>query len=154
MLFLAPTPPVSTAQKYLPFRSAALPVFGVRAAWRQKSTKLAALSCNCSVVSNASNAPRLGTHLVVTMGRPSVGGRRKVGFARNESEGAGLSARALLQRRPSSRELRSTVVTHFDFPLHTFFEFAALSRSATSWHAPARSWANPSLKRTCLRQAA
>ena len=154
MLFFAPTPPDRTAQKYSSFGSAALPVFGVCAASRQKSTELVALNRNCSVLPNASKSPRVGNRLLVTMGRPSVGGRRKVGFARNESEGAGLSARALLRRWSSSRELRATVLTPLAFPFHTFFEFAALSRFGRSWHAPARRWANPSLKRTCLRQAA
>ena len=154
MLFLAPTPPDRTAQKYSSFGSAALPVFGVCAAWRQKSTKLAALSRNGPVVINTSKSPCFGKRRVASTGRPSVGGRRTVGLAWNESEGAGLSARALLQRWPGSREQRAKVVMPFAFPLRTFFEFAALSRLAASWRAPARSWANPSLKRTCLRQAA
>jgi hypothetical protein len=154
MLFFAPTPPDRTAQKYSSFGSPALPVFGVCAAWRQKSTKLAALIRNWSVVPNASKSPRVGNRPAVTMGRPSVGGRRKVWLARNESGGMGLSARALLGRWSSLRELRATVFTPFVFPFHTFFEFAALSRFGLSWHAPARGWANPSLKRTCLRQAA
>ena len=144
----APTPPYRTEQKYSSSGSAALPVLVVCPAWHRKGTRLAALGRNGSPVSNASNASRFGKQLVVIMGRPSVGGRRTVGFARANSEVACLSPRA------GSKEVRSTVVTPFAFPFRAFSELVALSCSGASWLASGSIRANPSLKRTCLRQAA
>ena len=143
----APTPPYRTEQKYSLCGSAAWPALVVCPAWRQKSTRLVALGRNGSAISNASNASRVGKHLIVTMGRPSVGGRRKVGFARAKSKVACLSPRV------GSKEVRSTPVTSFALPFRAFLEFVALSRSGTSLSASGSIGANPSLKRTCLRQA-
>ena len=149
----APTPPYRTEQKYSSSGSAALPVLGVCPAWRQKSTRLAALGRNESAVSNARKTSRLGK-LVVTMGRPSVGGRLKVGLVHAKSNVACLSPRAFVGVRFGSKELRSTVVTPFAFPFRAFLEFVALSRCGISLSASGSIGANPSLKRTCLRQAA
>ena len=154
MAALAPTPPYRTEQKYSSSGSAALPVLVVCPAWRQKSTRLAALGRKESAVSNASNASRVGKHIVFTTGRPSVGGRRTVGFARAKSKVARLSPRASVQVLFGSKELRSPVVTPFACPFRAFFELVALSCSGASWSAPGSIGANPSLKRTCLRQAA
>ena len=144
----APTPPYRTEQKYSPCGSAALPLLVVCPASHQKSTRFAALGRTGSAVSNASNASRAGKHIAFTTGRPSVGGRRTVGLARAKSKVAWLSPRA------GSKEVRSTAVMSFAFPFRAFLEFAALSRSGTSWSAPGSIGANPSLKRTCLRHAA
>ena len=150
----APTPPYRSEQKYSPSGSAAWHVFVVCPARRQKSTRLAAVGSNRSAVSNASNASRFGMQLVVTTGRPSVGGRRTVGFARTKSKVAWLSRGVSVLVPFRSKELRSTVVTPFAFPFRAFPELVALSCSGTSWSASGSIGANPSLKRTCLRQAA
>ena len=144
----APTPPYRTEQKYSSSGLAALPVLVVFPAWHQKSRRLVVLGRNGSAVSNASNASRVGKHIVFTTGRPSVGGRRTVGFARTKSKVACLSPRA------GSKEVRSTVVTPFAFPFRAFLEFVTLSCSGASLPASGSIGANPSLKRTCLRQAA
>ena len=132
----APTPPYRTEQKYSPSGSAAWPAPVVCPAWHQKSTRPAVLGRNASAVSNASNASRVGKHLVVTMGRPSVGGRRTVGFARAKSKVACLSPRVGL------KEVRSTAVTSFAFPFRAVSELVALSCSGASLSASGSIGAN------------
>ena len=113
MPVVAPTPPDRAERKCSSFRSAALPVFVVSTAWRQKNATLAALSRNAPVVLDTSNSSCFGKHLVASTGRPSVGGRRKVGLARNTGEGTCLPPSASAQGWPGSRELRAMVVTPF-----------------------------------------
>ena len=155
MSVVAPTPPDRTTRKYSSVRSAALPAFVVCTAWRQKGSRLSALSRNCSVVLNTSKSPCVGKCVVASTGRPSVGGRRTVGLARNTGESTSFSPSASAQGRPSSREPRATVVTPFACPFRASSSSSQLCRApAFSWFAPGRFGANPSLKRTCLRQAA
>ena len=131
MPVVAPTPPDRAERKYSSFRSAALPVFVVSTAWRQKSATLAALGRNGPVVINTSKSSCVGKRLVASTGRPSVGGRRKVGLARNTGEGTCLSPRASARDWPRSREQCATVVTSFVFP------FRASSWSSRLCRAPA-----------------
>ena len=127
----APTPPNRTARKYSPFRSAAFSASVVCTAWRQKSPRLAALRRNCSVVLNTSKSPCVGKCVVASTGRPSFGGRRTVGLARNTGEGTSSSPSASAQGRPSSREPCARVVTPFACP------FRASSSSSLRCGAPA-----------------
>ena len=125
----APTPPDRAERKCSSFRSAALPVFVVSTAWRQKNPALAALNRNGWVVLNTSKSPCVGKRFLASTGRPSVGGRRKVGFARNAGEGTCSSPGASAQGWPCSRELRAMVVTPFVCPFHASSSSSQLCRA-------------------------
>ena len=144
-----PTPPDRNERKYSTFRSAALPVFAVCTAWRQKSTRLAALKGKRPAVPNTSKASCVGQHRLAGMGRPSVGGRRKVGLVRHAGEGTWFAPSVLAQGWPSPREQHAAVVMPLAFPLRASSSSSQLCRApSSSWFAPGSFGANPSLHRT------